>query len=55
MELSSSGVMILEIVGVASSEVLFSSRLGGFVAILFSFFGELNLLNPRVDHASGVS
>ena len=39
MALSSSGVMILEIVGVASSGVLFSSRLGFCCPIFFLFRG----------------
>ena len=39
MALSSSRVMILEIVGVASSGVLFSSRLGFCCPFIFLFWG----------------
>ena len=39
MALSSSGVMILEIVGVASSEVLFYSRPGFCCPFIFLFWG----------------
>ena len=39
MALSSSGVMILEIVGVASLGVLFSSRLGFCCPFIFLFQG----------------
>ena len=39
MALSSSGAMILEIVGVASSGVLFSSRLGFCCPFIFLFRG----------------
>ena len=39
MTLSSLGVMILEIVGVASSRVLFSSRLGFCCPFIFCFRG----------------
>ena len=46
MELSSSGVMILEIVGVASSGVLFSSRLGFYCPFIF-FFRGIKSFEPK--------
>ena len=46
MALSSLGVMILEIVGVASSRVLFSSRLGFCYPFIFLFQG-LKSFEPK--------